>query len=43
MPPTRPSYPPAFRAEAVRLVSTSGNTLKEIAADLGISTESLRK
>ena len=43
MPPTRPPYPPEFRAEAVRLVRTSGKTLKEIAADLGVSTESLRK
>ena len=43
MPPTRPPYPPEFRAEAVRLVSSSGATLKEIAADLGVSTESLRK
>ena len=43
MPPTRPPYPPEFRAEAVRLVRTSGKTQKEIAADLGVSTESLRK
>ena len=43
MPRTRPPYPPEFRAEAVRLVRTSGKTLKEIAADLGVSTESLRK
>ena len=27
----------------MRLVRTSGKTLKEIAADLGVSTESLRK
>ncbi|WP_324718139.1 transposase [Carboxydochorda subterranea] len=43
MPPTRPAYPPEFRAEAVRLVRTSGKTQKEIAADLGVSTESLLK
>ena len=43
MPPTRPPYPPEFRAEAVRLVRTSGKTLKAIAADLGVSTESLRQ
>ncbi|WP_324717993.1 IS3 family transposase [Carboxydochorda subterranea] len=43
MPPTRPPYPPEFRAEAERLVRTSGKTQKEIAADLGVSTESLRK
>ena len=28
MPPTRPPYPPEFRAEAVRLVRTSGKTQK---------------
>ena len=43
MPPTRPPYPPEFHAEAVQLVRTSGKTQKEIAADLGVSTESLRK
>lgn len=43
MPPTRPPYPPAFRADAVRLVRTSGKTLKETAADLVVSTDSLCK
>ncbi|WP_404980594.1 transposase [Carboxydichorda subterranea] len=43
VPPRRPHYPPEFRAEAVRLVRTSGKTQKEIAADLRVSTESLRK
>lgn len=43
MPLTRPPYPPQFRAEAVRLVRESGKKLKEIAQDLGVSTESLRK
>ena len=38
---TRPPYPPEFRAEAVRLVR-SGGTIKDVAADLGCSIESLR-
>ncbi len=41
--PNPTPYPAEFRAEAVRLVRTSGKTLKAIAADLGVSTESLRK
>lgn len=43
MPPTRPPYPPEFRAEAVRLVRESGNSIQQIAADLGVSEASLRK
>ena len=35
-------YPPEFRREAVELYRTSGRSLKEIAADLGVSSESLR-
>lgn len=35
-------YPPEFRREAVELVRGSGRPLREIAVDLGISTESLR-
>ncbi len=41
MPPTRPPYPPEFRAEAVRLLRTSGKTPREVAQDLGISRQSL--
>ena len=40
---TRPPYPPEFRAEAVRLVRESGKKMREVARDLGISTESLRQ
>lgn len=36
-------YSPEFRAEAVRLVRESGKPTKEIAKDLGIANESLRK
>jgi transposase len=35
-------YPPEFRREAVALCRSSGRSLKEIADDLGVSTESLR-
>jgi transposase len=35
-------YPPEFRREAVALYQRSGRPLKEIAADLGVSSESLR-
>lgn len=42
MPRTRPPYPPEFRAEAVRLVKTSGEPISRIAKDLGISDQTLR-
>jgi len=42
VPRTRPPYPPEFRAEAVRLVKTSGETIAQIAKDLGISDQTLR-
>jgi len=42
MPKSRPPYAPQFRAEAVQLWRSSGKTLKDVAGDLGISTESLR-
>ena len=35
-------YAPEFRREAVELVRRSGGSLREIAVDLGISTETLR-
>jgi len=35
-------YPPEFRREAVELYRSSGRSLKEIAKDLGVSSESLR-
>lgn len=43
MPPRfqRP-YPPEFRHEAVRLVETSGRSIPQVAAELGVSGESLR-
>ena len=42
MPRTRPPYPPEFKAEAVRLVKSSGETIAQIAKDLGISNQTLR-
>ena len=42
MPKTRPPYPPEFRREAVRLVRSSGKPLPAIAAELGVSPQSLR-
>ncbi len=43
MPATKPPYHPEFRAQAVQLVKDSGKTVRQIAVDLGISYESLRK
>ena len=41
MPRTRPPYAPQFRRQAVELVR-SGVPIKEVAADLGVSEQSLR-
>jgi len=35
-------YPPEFRAEAIRLVRTSGKPRSEIARNLGLTSETLR-
>jgi transposase len=35
-------YPPEFRREAVALYRGSGRSLREIASELGVSSESLR-
>ncbi len=43
MPKTRPPYPPEFRREAVQLVRSSGRPISEVARELGVSAESLRK
>jgi transposase len=36
-------YSTEFRAEAVRLAETSGQSIRQFALDLGISNESLRR
>jgi transposase len=38
----RPPYPAVFKRDAVALVRSSGRTIREIAAELGVSYESLR-
>jgi len=43
MPATRPPYHPEFRAQAVQLVKDSGKTMRQIAGDLGVCYETLRK
>jgi transposase len=42
VPRSHPPYPEEFRAEAVRLVKSSGETVARIAKDLGISDQTLR-
>ena len=42
MPRTRPPYPEQFRREAVELVRRSGQPVREIAKDLGVTEQSLR-
>ncbi len=39
---THPPYPPAFRAEAVKLARTSGKAIPQLAHDLGVSEQALR-
>ena len=41
MPKTRPPYPPEYRRQALELLR-SGSPLKEVAADLGVSEQTLR-
>ena len=42
MPGPTPQYPPEFKAEAIRLVRSSGRSIPQIAKELGISDNSLR-
>ena len=42
MPRSRPPYPDEFKAEAIRLVKTSGDPIRQIAKDLGVSDQTLR-
>lgn len=43
MPKSHLPYPERFRADAVALVKRTGKPIAEVAADLGVSGESLRK
>jgi transposase len=43
MPRSHAPYPAAFRADAVALVRQSGKRLRQVAGDLGIAEETLRK
>src|SRR3954452_24004175 len=43
MPKSHAPYPEAFRTDAVALVKRTGKPIAEVAADLGVSGESLRK
>ncbi len=43
MPKTRPAYPEEFRARAVDLVRSSGKSQKDVARELGVSTNALRE
>jgi transposase-like protein len=43
MPKSHPPYPESFRADAVALMRRTGKPIAEVAADLGVSGESLRK
>ncbi len=40
---TRPAYPEEFRANAVRLWRSSGKSQRDVAKDLGCSSNSLRE
>ncbi len=42
MPKSKPPYPKAFRTEAVELVRTTGQSIPQVARDLGIAGETLR-
>jgi len=42
MPKSRAPYPPEFRAEAIRLVRSSGKPMVQIARELDVTSETLR-
>jgi transposase-like protein len=43
MPKSHAPYPPEFRAEAVRLLRTSGKPMAQIGRELEVTTETLRQ
>jgi transposase len=42
MPKSHAPYPPAFRAEAIRLIRSSGKPMAQIARELEVTSETLR-
>jgi transposase len=42
MPKSHAPYPPEFRAEAIRLMRTSGKSIAQIARELDVTSETLR-
>jgi transposase len=42
VPRTRPPYPEQFRREAVALVCREGRSIRDVAASLGVSQQTLR-
>jgi transposase len=40
--PTKQAYPPAFTAEAVRVVGSSDRSVSSLAKDLGVADQTLR-
>jgi len=42
MPKSRAPYPPEFRAEAIRLVRSSGKPMAQISRELEVTSETLR-
>jgi transposase len=43
MPKSHAPYPPEFRAEAIRLIRTSGKSMAQIGRELEVTTETLRQ
>lgn len=41
MPKSRAPYPPEFRAEAIRLVRSSGKPMAQLARELDVTNETL--
>ncbi len=42
MPKSHAPYPPKFRAEAIRLLRTNGESMAQIGRELDVTTETLR-
>jgi transposase len=42
VPGVKPQYPPEFKAEAIRIVHSSGRSISQVAKELGVSDNSLR-